>query len=77
MALSATTSKLSSKESESEPIYFWKPEEELGWLGQWYESPFHHEGVVYRTAEMWMMVQKAKLFRDEVRSDSGRYKGKM
>lgn len=23
-----------------EPIFFWKPDEENGWLGQWYPSPF-------------------------------------
>ena len=31
-------------------------------LSQWFESPFEIEGVTYKTAEHWMMAQKAKLF---------------
>lgn len=53
--------------TEEGPVYFWRPHEDWGFLGQWYESPFEHEGVTYVTAEMWMMVHKAKLFKDEVR----------
>ncbi|WP_428653421.1 NADAR family protein [Runella sp.] len=34
-------------------------------LSQWWESSFEVEGVVYPTAEHWMMAQKAKLFGDE------------
>jgi predicted NAD-dependent protein-ADP-ribosyltransferase YbiA (DUF1768 family) len=40
----------------------------LGFLSQWYESAFEVDGVTYLTAEMWMMIQKARLFGDEVRS---------
>ncbi|KAF2661153.1 DUF1768-domain-containing protein [Lophiostoma macrostomum CBS 122681] len=48
----------------STPIYFWKPHEKNGYLGQWYTSPFSISGSTYRTAEMYMMVQKAALFGD-------------
>jgi ribA/ribD-fused uncharacterized protein len=48
-----------------EPIYFWKPTQQHGYLGQWYPSEFTVDGETYATAEMWMMVQKAKLFGDE------------
>jgi hypothetical protein len=47
------------------PVYFWKPAEGNGYLGQWYPSEFTHAGDTYATAEMWMMVQKARLFGDE------------
>jgi ribA/ribD-fused uncharacterized protein len=46
-------------------VYFWKPADGNGYLGQWYPSPFTHEGDTYATAEMWMMVSKARLFGDE------------
>ncbi|KAF2687359.1 DUF1768-domain-containing protein [Lentithecium fluviatile CBS 122367] len=47
------------------PVYFWKPTQGNGYLGQWYWSPFTFDGDEYKTAEMWMMVQKARLFGDE------------
>lgn len=48
------------------PVYFWRPHEEgTGYLGQWYFSPFTTNGDTYATCEMWMMVQKARLFGDE------------
>lgn len=34
-------------------------------FSQWYDSPFEVEGVPYKTAEHYMMAQKAKLFNDE------------
>jgi ribA/ribD-fused uncharacterized protein len=50
----------------SRPVYFWRPNEEgTGYLGQWYPSPFTVSGDTYATCEMWMMVQKARLFGDE------------
>jgi predicted NAD-dependent protein-ADP-ribosyltransferase YbiA (DUF1768 family) len=52
--------------SETGPVFFWHAEGPNGHFGQWYESPWEHEGIRYETAEMWMMVQKAKLFKDEV-----------
>ncbi len=33
-------------------------------FSQWFESPFLVDGVEYRTAEHWMMAQKALLFGD-------------
>ena len=33
-------------------------------LSQWYVRPFTHEGVIYPTAEHWMMAEKARLFED-------------
>ncbi|KAJ4985662.1 hypothetical protein SVAN01_08837 [Stagonosporopsis vannaccii] len=48
------------------PVYFWRPHEEgTGYLGQWYPSEFRVSGDTYATCEMWMMVQKARLFGDE------------
>ena len=34
-------------------------------FSQWYESPFSSEGVQYKTAEHFMMAEKAKLFGDD------------
>jgi len=34
-------------------------------LSQWWVAPFTVEGIVYPTAEHWMMAEKARLFRDE------------
>lgn len=33
-------------------------------LSQWYDSPFKADGVLYNTAEHYMMAHKAKLFND-------------
>ena len=49
------------------PVYFWRETQETyGFLSQWYDSPFEVDGVTYASTEMWMMVQKAGLFGDEV-----------
>ena len=51
------------------PVYFWREfEEPYGFLSQWYECAFEHDGITYQHTEMWMMYQKAKLFGDDVRS---------
>lgn len=56
-----------SSDKDSGPVYFWREfEEPYGFLSQWYDCAFEHQGTTYRTAEEWMMVQKAKLFGDEV-----------
>jgi len=34
-------------------------------FSQWYSAPFKVDDVIYKTAEHWMMAQKAKLFNDE------------
>jgi len=57
----------SQSNTTSEPLFFWREfEEPYGFLSQWYDSPFEVEGVTYASTEMWMMIQKAKLFGDEV-----------
>lgn len=33
-------------------------------LSQWFPAPFEVDGVRYRTAEHWMMAEKARLFGD-------------
>jgi ribA/ribD-fused uncharacterized protein len=51
-------------------LYFWghrpRPDGRLGpsCLSQWWPSPFTVGGVTYRTAEHWMMAEKARLFGD-------------
>ncbi len=34
-------------------------------FSQWYPAPFEVHGVLYPTAEHWMMAGKARLFKDE------------
>ncbi|KAJ5697897.1 hypothetical protein N7488_011581 [Penicillium malachiteum] len=50
----------------SNSVYFWKPEGETGYLGQWWPSSFSwdHDGVrfTYANAEQYMMHRKALLF---------------
>jgi hypothetical protein len=66
---SASPPKMATNTTSSEPLFFWREfEEPYGFLSQWYDSPFEVEGVTYASTEMWMMIQKAKLFGDEVRS---------
>ncbi|WP_254086759.1 NADAR family protein [Dawidia cretensis] len=51
-------------------LFFWghtnKKQEDIGKfvLSQWYPSPFIVDNVEYKTAEHWMMAQKANLFGD-------------
>lgn len=51
-------------------LYFWghtnKTKEPVGkfCFSQWSESPFTVDKIVYKTAEHWMMAQKALLFHD-------------
>ena len=40
--------------------FFWRPHEENGFLGQWFESPFEIDGKRYLTAEQFMMAEKAR-----------------
>ena len=52
---------------DDKPLFFWREfEEPWGFMSQWYDSPFEVDGVMYASTEMWMMIQKAKLFGDEV-----------
>ncbi|KAF1920823.1 hypothetical protein BDU57DRAFT_415526, partial [Ampelomyces quisqualis] len=57
----------SSTTPPAQPIYFWRPHASNGYLSQWYPSPFTLSGPTehYATAEMYMMVRKARLFGDE------------
>lgn len=58
-------------DKDTGPLWFWRDfEEPYGFLSQWYECAFEVDGVTYLTAEMWMMIQKAKLFGDEVGHDN-------
>lgn len=34
-------------------------------MSQWYPAPFSVDGVLYRTAEHYMMAEKARLFGDD------------
>ncbi|GAB1856230.1 NADAR family protein [Flavobacteriaceae bacterium MHTCC 0001] len=34
-------------------------------FSQWWIAPFEVEGIIYKTAEHWMMAEKARLFNDE------------
>ena len=66
-SLTSPTIMTSQSTTSSEPLFFWREfEEPYGFLSQWYDSPFEVEGVTYASTEMWMMIQKAKLFGDEV-----------
>jgi len=57
----------STTSQDNEPVFFWRESEEpYGFLSQWFESSFDHEAVTYTSTEMWMMIQKAKLFEDQV-----------
>ncbi|OJJ45701.1 hypothetical protein ASPZODRAFT_510809 [Penicilliopsis zonata CBS 506.65] len=48
------------------PVYFWKPVGEYGFLGQWWPSSFEWENedgkYTYANAEQYMMHRKALLF---------------
>ncbi|KAF2097538.1 DUF1768-domain-containing protein [Rhizodiscina lignyota] len=62
----AASSTILGSDQENGPVYFWREfEEPHGYLSQWYECSFEHQGTTYRSTEMWMMVQKAVLFGDE------------
>src|SRR5688572_13715869 len=61
-------------EAAGEPITFltfWghRPNQDgsvgSGCLSQWWPQPFAVDGVVYPTAEHWMMAGKARLFGDD------------
>ncbi|KAK2739020.1 hypothetical protein FQN57_006702 [Myotisia sp. PD_48] len=59
-----------ASEQDTGPVFFWKPEEKDGYLGQWYTSTFivkeddESDGasVSYKNCEHYMMHQKALLF---------------
>lgn len=58
------------KGNSVEYVFFWghqKPKNGVSksCFSQWYESPFSCDGVDYKTAEHYMMAEKAKLFDDD------------
>ncbi|KAF2206499.1 hypothetical protein CERZMDRAFT_6310, partial [Cercospora zeae-maydis SCOH1-5] len=49
------------------PLFFWKPTQEHGYLGQWHMSAFtdtSNESQTFCCAEQYMMYHKAVLFND-------------
>ncbi|KAF5656956.1 hypothetical protein FHETE_10708 [Fusarium heterosporum] len=57
----------SSSSSDPGPVYFWRDTDpEVGYLSQWYYCPFRDDQgtKTYKTAEHYMMHQKALLFND-------------
>lgn len=49
---------------QGEYVFFWKPKETNGCLGQWHMAPFTVEGTTYQCAEQYMMAEKARLMGD-------------
>lgn len=45
-------------------IFFWKPSETDGYLGNWYTSPLKKDNINYSCVEQYIMAMKAKLFGD-------------
>lgn len=43
-------------------IYFWKPTENNGFLGNWYYSPFIKNGIHFINNEQYFMWAKQQLF---------------
>lgn len=49
------------------PVYFWRPTGDRGWMSQWYDYPMEDPdspGLVFQTAEHFMMYRKALTFKD-------------
>ena len=51
-----------------EPVYFWRPFEDNGYLGQWFTAPFTvpspTDPITFQNCETYMMYHKALLFND-------------
>lgn len=45
-------------------VFFYNPDDDNGYLSNWYPSPFTYAGADYFCAEQYMMAQKAKAFKD-------------
>ena len=51
-------------------VFFWGHQPKIGQtvdqhcLSQWFAAPFEIDGILYPTAEHFMMAEKARLFRD-------------
>ncbi|MBO5524148.1 MAG: NADAR family protein [Roseburia sp.] len=48
-------------------IFFHNPEEENGYLSNWFMSQFEVDGVKFSSMEQYMMYKKAQLFQDDER----------
>lgn len=63
-----TTTTMGDQESEADAVYFWREKHpDTGYLSQWYACPFRDgtdPNLIYKTAENYMMYQKAILFGD-------------
>ena len=46
----------------SKCIYFWKPSDNNGYLGNWYDSPFTKHGICFINNEQYFMWGKQQLF---------------
>ena len=46
-------------------ICFHNPDEENGWLSNWYPSMFTVDGITFTSMEQYMMYKKAEVFGDE------------
>jgi hypothetical protein len=58
-----------ANEGKVKYLFFWGHRQEgkevtKACLSQWYESPFKVDGIIYCTAEQYMMAEKARLFDD-------------
>ncbi|HLK27043.1 MAG TPA: NADAR family protein [Puia sp.] len=59
------------KSDHHDYLFFWgHTQKEKGVIdkscfSQWFPAPFEADGILYHTAEHWMMAEKAKLFGDE------------
>lgn len=58
-----TNGKLAYREEEA-LVCFHNPEEENGYLSNWYLSEFMVEGITFSSMEQYMMYKKAMLFQD-------------
>ena len=47
-------------------IYFWKPNQANGWLGNWYPSPFTVDGKKFVNSEHYFMWKKVIMFQPEL-----------
>lgn len=50
--------------TEDEYVFFWRVNEQYGFLSQWFYLPFVADGITFVTAEQYMMYRKAVLFSD-------------
>ena len=45
-------------------VFFWKPLEQNGWLSNWSPHPLIDNGIIFKTAEHFIMYHKALLMGD-------------